>query len=169
VTTVGFLTPIANHLWQSTLVSAIAAVLALALRRNDARIRYWIWLAPSIKFIVPFSFLIALGGMIPWPSARLSEPTRLPALLDEVAQPFILQPGHIGPSVRILDASRLESYVQESLEFVWLLGCAAVLLVWLRQWQCVRTILRNSTEVTCGRQLEMMRRLQGAIGVSSSV
>src|SRR5262245_35394581 len=169
MTNVGFLTPIANHLWQSTIVAAIAAVLALALRKNDARIRYWIWLTPSIKFLVPFSFLIALGGMIRWPSARMSGPSRLPAFLDEVAQPFALQPSHIGPSVRILDCSHLDSYVQESLALVWLLGSAAVLLVWLRQWRRVRTILRNSREVTCGRQLEMMRRLQGTIRVNSSL
>src|SRR5215510_395696 len=107
--------------------------------------------------------------MIPWPSARMSEPSRLPVFLDEVAQPFALQPSHIGPSVRILDGSPLDSYLQESLALVWLLGCAVVLLIWLRQWQRVRTILRNSTEVTCGRQLEMMRRLQGAMRVTSSL
>src|SRR5262245_39312482 len=128
MTTVGFLTPLANHLWQSTIVAAIAAVLALVLRKNDARIRFWIWLTPSIKFLVPFSFLIALGGMIRWPSARMSEPSRLPALLDKVAQPFALRPSHIGPSVRIVDGSHLDEYVRESLALVWLLGCAAVLL-----------------------------------------
>jgi hypothetical protein len=32
----------ANHLWQSTLFAAVAAVLALALRKNQARARYWI-------------------------------------------------------------------------------------------------------------------------------
>jgi bla regulator protein blaR1 len=169
MTAVGFLSPIANHLWQSTLVAAIAAVLALVLRKNDARVRYWIWLMPSFKLLVPFSFLIALGGLIRWPSARMSEPSRLPAILDEVTQPFALPPNHIGPSIRTLDGSRLDSYIQESLALVWLLGCAAVLLVWLRQWQSVRKILCNSTEVTCGRHIEMMRRLQRAMRVNGSL
>ncbi len=32
--------PMGDHLWQSTLLVAIAAILALALRRNQARVRY---------------------------------------------------------------------------------------------------------------------------------
>lgn len=159
MTTFVFLVPIANHLWQSTFVAAIAGVLTLMLRKNRARIRYWIWLTASIKFLVPFSFLIALGGMFPWPNARVSELRRLPVLVDEAAQPFVALPSHLGPSVRILDGSRLDSHVQESVAMVWLLGCAAVLLVWFRQWRRMRIILRDSIEAT-GRQLEIMRRLR---------
>src|ERR1035437_6450120 len=45
----------ANHLWQSTGFAAVAVLLALALRANHARARYWLWLAASVKFLVPFS------------------------------------------------------------------------------------------------------------------
>ena len=51
----------ANHLWQSTGFAAVAVVLALALRANSARARYWLWLAASVKFLIPFSALAALG------------------------------------------------------------------------------------------------------------
>ena len=50
-----------NHLWQSTVVVGIAWLLAWALRRNHARARYWVWFAASVKFLLPFSFLIAAG------------------------------------------------------------------------------------------------------------
>ena len=43
-----------NHLWQSTLFAAAVALLALAFRRNRARLRYGLWFAASIKFLVPF-------------------------------------------------------------------------------------------------------------------
>jgi hypothetical protein len=33
-----------NHLWQSTGFAAVAVLLALALRANHARARYWLWL-----------------------------------------------------------------------------------------------------------------------------
>ena len=52
---------IANHLWQSTLFVCFIGVLVLVLRRNQARVRYSLWLAASLKFLVPFSMLIALG------------------------------------------------------------------------------------------------------------
>ncbi len=41
----------ANHLWQSTLFALLAAVLALALRKNQARVRHHLWLAASLKFL----------------------------------------------------------------------------------------------------------------------
>ncbi len=43
----------ANHLWQSTLFAAIAGVLTLLLRNNRARLRHWVWLTASWKFLVP--------------------------------------------------------------------------------------------------------------------
>ena len=33
------------HLWQSTLVAGVLALIALALRRAHAQTRYWIWFA----------------------------------------------------------------------------------------------------------------------------
>ncbi len=58
-----------NHLWQSTAFAAIAALLTLALRKNHARVRHAVWLAASIKFLIPISLLIVLGGAIPWHTA----------------------------------------------------------------------------------------------------
>ena len=54
--------PLVNHLWQSTGVALVALVLTSMLRRNAARSRYWIWLAASLKFLVPFSLFSALGS-----------------------------------------------------------------------------------------------------------
>jgi bla regulator protein BlaR1 len=50
-----------NHLWQSTLSAVVAGLLTLALRQNHARARYWLWLASSVKFLIPFSLLVDLG------------------------------------------------------------------------------------------------------------
>lgn len=51
---------IAAHLWQSTLVAGAAALLVLVLRRNGAAVRYSVWLAASVKFLIPFSVIAAL-------------------------------------------------------------------------------------------------------------
>src|SRR5260370_4984618 len=58
-----------NHLWQSTVFAAAIAVTAMALQRNSARLRYWLWLAASIKFLIPFSVLVSLGGGVARPTA----------------------------------------------------------------------------------------------------
>ena len=55
---------LANHLWQSTLFAAAAWLITLFLKKNRARIRYWIWFTVTIKFLIPFSLLVSLGGLI---------------------------------------------------------------------------------------------------------
>ena len=52
-----------NHLWQSTLFATAAWVLALLFRHHSASVRYWIWFAASIKFLLPFTLLTALGTL----------------------------------------------------------------------------------------------------------
>jgi hypothetical protein len=61
-----------NHLWQSTLFAGVIAILTLAVRHNRARLRYGLWLAASVKFLVPFTILAAVGGMLEWPQAPAS-------------------------------------------------------------------------------------------------
>ena len=48
-----------NHLWQSSAFTAIVGLAAWALRRNSPRARYWLWLAASLKFLVPFSWIVS--------------------------------------------------------------------------------------------------------------
>jgi hypothetical protein len=57
---------IIDHLWQSTLVLVLCAAGAFLLRRQAARWRYWIWFAASMKFLVPFAALTALGAQLAW-------------------------------------------------------------------------------------------------------
>ena len=50
-----------NHLWQSTLFAGVVALIALALRKYQARVRYWLWMAATAKFLIPLALLMALG------------------------------------------------------------------------------------------------------------
>ena len=58
-----------NHLWQSTLFAGAIGLLTLALRSNSARLRYWLWLGASVKFLIPFSLLVSLGSHFGWREA----------------------------------------------------------------------------------------------------
>src|SRR5580700_5829769 len=62
-----------NHLWQSTAFAGVVALACLALRRNSPRLRYWLWFAASMKFLIPFSLLVSTG-------ARIQLPPDTPAL-----------------------------------------------------------------------------------------
>jgi TonB family protein len=79
---------LANHVWQSTLCLAAAALVVLALRRYEARWRFVVWSAASIKFLVPFAFLVSVGASMP---SALVTPRPLPRvslLAESVGQPF---------------------------------------------------------------------------------
>src|SRR5438309_1862890 len=82
-----YLSPIANHLWQSTLFGGVAALLALALRQNRAQVRYGIWLAASLKFLVPFSLLLAIGNRVEWQTAQTAALPLSPAI-GQMSEPF---------------------------------------------------------------------------------
>jgi len=64
-----------DHLWQSTLFVGVVALVAFALRGRSAGIRSTLWCVASIKFLVPFAALGAIGAAL---GARL--PVRVPGL-----------------------------------------------------------------------------------------
>src|SRR5580704_6188561 len=80
---------LANHLWQSTLFAVAAALMAAAFRKNRAHIRYWLWLSASLKFLVPFSFLMSLGSRLEWvPAAKAIATQAVSFTIVEVTKPF---------------------------------------------------------------------------------
>ena len=118
------LTAIANHLWQSTLFAGLAALVALALRKNHARVRYQLWLAASLKFLIPFALLIRLGGHLITPYRPAETQPAFYFLIRTVSQPFT--------QTRSLTASLLP-LLPGILASLWLCGFVTVIvLTWLR-------------------------------------
>ncbi len=79
---------VGNHLWQSTLFAVAAGLLTLVVRKNHARIRYGIWLAASVKFLLPSSLLDGLGGLLAWPHASPPTTAGLFMTMSQISQPF---------------------------------------------------------------------------------
>src|ERR1700722_18819865 len=77
-----------NHLWQSTIFAAVVAALALALRNNQARTRYWLWLAASLKFLFPFSLLVSLGSYFAVPRTQTPSRTVFYSAVEQFGHPF---------------------------------------------------------------------------------
>ena len=53
-----------DHLWQSSLVAGGLALLTLFFRNNSAAVRFWLWFAASVKFLLPFALLAGLGDYL---------------------------------------------------------------------------------------------------------
>ncbi len=135
-----------NHLWQSTVFAAVAALLALALRQNHARTRYCLWLIASVKFLVPFSLLVALGGYLGWLTpAPMAQPA-LSTVMEQIAQPFPAAQstaGAIAPAVAAHNGSALPIILFS----IWICGFAAVAFSWWRRWQRVRAAVRAGSRL----------------------
>jgi bla regulator protein BlaR1 len=152
-----------NHLWQSTLFVAVAALVALAFRNNRAGMRYGMWLAASLKFLLPFSVLSALGSYL---SSFRSQyygsysPTSLSII--QFNQPFSAQSVAVMPHPAGLAGSSLQaaSAFLPMLLVVWLAGSLAVLSVWLWRWHRISAIARHATPMREGVEAETVARLQ---------
>jgi bla regulator protein blaR1 len=154
------------HLWQSSLFAGLTALLALAFRRQRAGIRYWIWMAASLKFLIPFAVLIEIGTHIPWPAAA------------PVARPHLTAPApDFGP---LLAAQRLpapgnpvrsgSAGLSEFIIFaVWILGAVAVLVFWAREWTRMRRIVRAGMPLSLNlpiRAVSVPARVEpGVVGI----
>ena len=85
-----FLAFTANHLWQSTLFAAVVAVMIALLKQNAARIRFCLWLAASLKFLVPFSILVSIGDKF---ARSFDTPSVIPVnvsvIFGSLSRPFV--------------------------------------------------------------------------------
>lgn len=121
-----------NHLWQSTVVVGIAWLLALALRKNQARVRYWVWMAASAKFLLPFSLLMAAGEWLRtlMPATAVARPA-VANVMEQVAQPF--------PQTQLFDATapvaaQRANWLPTVLLAIWACGVLFVAIRFARGW-----------------------------------
>ncbi len=141
------LAPLASHLWQSTVFAAVVALLALALRRNQARVRFWLWLAASYKFLLPFALLVSFGHLFQWRTA----PAIMTPALSAVPSAFSTVTDVIsGPTfLTALPAAKPAPDHAPALLFVicgvWACGFVIVVAGWAREWLRIRAIVRAAS------------------------
>lgn len=122
-----------NHLWQSSLFALAMWALTLALRGNRASIRYALWLAASLKFLLPFSLLVGLGAQFEW---RTPQPVIGPAATaaaERISQPFerVRVTVHL-PTRTARRTASLAPFV------IWSTGAALVAGWWALRWWRIR-------------------------------
>lgn len=130
---------VANHVWQSTLVVALVWLATLALRRHDARVRYWLWAAASLKFLLPFSWLIGLGALVEWRTAPTSVQPAATFVMQEIMAPPLFFDAAVS---QVPQDANIGQWIALG---VWLAGTAVVLFWWVRQWRPLRSALRSAT------------------------
>src|SRR5262245_37148300 len=152
--------PLADHLWQSTLVAALVAALTLALRRNRAQVRHALWLAASLKFLIPFAALVALGAQIEWPHTAASAQPVL-TIVGSVSQPFSSSASDARPATAVAPhRASTQTRVVPVLIGLWALGSTVLIVMWIHRWRVVASTLRRADAITEGRVAEALRRIE---------
>jgi len=123
------LSPLWNHLWQSTLCSTAVGLLTLAVRKNGAAVRYWLWFAASIKFLLPFSLLVSAASQLEWRVTPVIAPPAIAYAVEQVSQPFAI-PVRTPASVR-------SNPIPAILLVLWLTGVVVGIGFWLRWWRSI--------------------------------
>ena len=137
-----------QHLLQSTFFAGLAGLAALALRNNAARVRHWLWLAASIKFLIPFSFLVGLGSKVQWRSAA---PPELSRVMENVSRSLTMPEVHFA----MAEASPGVNWAMIG-GAIWICGCIVVLMRWFVRWLRVRATVRTASPMTIGADIEVM-------------
>ena len=155
---------LANHLWQSTLFVALVWALTLALKNNRASVRYWLWLAASVKFLIPFSLLVGAGSHVEWRAPRpLAPPPQISIVATQIAQPFLV-PSETVPAQAVLP---------KVLYAIWFCGFTLGLVFWCRSLLRMRAIQRAATPLPLRFPIPVMSspaRLEpGVFGIRKSV
>ncbi len=134
---------ITAHIWQSTLFASAAGLLTLALKRNRARTRYWVWFIGLVKFLVPFGVLVSLGG-------HFSLPRWTPATSVIVEPALLFVTGDVEPLVLMTGGAAPKStseFLPAILLGVWACGFLGIAFSWVRRWMRVRADVRAASKL----------------------
>lgn len=136
-----------NHLWQTTVFAAAAALLALAFRNNRAQVRHWLWLSASLKFLAPFSLLVGLGSRLWNTLSVVKVGTGIPAptvtqTVVQISEPFSTNFSYAPSSL-----AHTNNWIPATIACLWAFGFLCVALMRLRGWMRIRTVLRASRPI----------------------
>jgi len=165
-----FAPALGNHLWQSTVFVIMAGSLTLLLRKNQARARYWLWLAASVKFLIPFSLLIGIGSHLAWSRGSAGTRAGLYFAMQEVSQPFS-QPttSMISRAAPSTASPSLTHLLPALLAAVWLCGFLVVVFVWYMRWRRISAAIRKAVPLQEGREVDALRQLERIGGIRKRI
>lgn len=79
---------IANHLWQSTLFAIAVMLSAYLLRRHRPDVRRRLWLAASMKFLIPFTVFTSIAGQFHWQAVERRVSGPVTGVIAQWNEPF---------------------------------------------------------------------------------
>jgi bla regulator protein blaR1 len=140
---------VANHIWQSTICALAAGALAWMFRANNATVRYWIWFAAALKFLIPFAALAAVANRIPLPQS----PQRAGAAIEAAAVVFRSS------------APALTGAASTFAMVMWLSGAFVIVSMWLWRSHLLAARVLQLPRVLDGVVHDTLRRVEREEGI----
>jgi bla regulator protein BlaR1 len=127
-----------NHLWQSTLVCAAAWLACRTmLKPNSPAVRFAVWLAVCVKFLIPFAVFVAAGHRLyVRPLLTVVQSRQVFDLFRGGNSGLATAPFRMPHAPQALALSPRALLM--TLAIVWALGAAVVLFGWLASWWTIR-------------------------------
>jgi len=156
----GWTSPLINHLWQSTALALLAWLLTVALRNNQARVRYAIWLSASIKFLIPFSLMARIGAH--WAKSAVNNHTghAFYFMVEEFSLPFRQAQVTVSRAAPVEQTVHTLPVALEIIAGVWLFGCIVLLTKWISGWRRAARMAGGAESVNEGREFDALRRAE---------
>lgn len=127
---------LSGHLVQCTVFAAGVWLASLTLRSHRARVRYWLWLSASVKFLLPFALLVTLGSQVQQRTSSSVPPAQLSIVMAADRPPV-----NIGP-----DFGPPRNNWVPVLRWIWISGSVLVLTRWVRRWRRASAILGSGVQ-----------------------
>ena len=131
------------------------------LRKYSARVRYIVWLAASLKFLIPFSLLIAIGSRLSFVQSSAGANSEI-SFVEEFSRPFTESLPQVHST--IATHSGYVFHWQLLLLLTWLSGSLIVLSIWTRRWWRIFATQRTAVALSHGREVSVLRDLEHASG-----
>jgi bla regulator protein blaR1 len=157
------------HLWQSTAFAVLVWFLTLTLRNYPARARFLVWMAASIKFLVSFALLTALGSHWALPNSRPQMHGTFYTVIEEINQPFASSPLPTPdpgmPVHNLVD----RSWISIAFAGFWFCGCIFMLIRWAGQWLSARRLVNGSVTLAEGREVVALRQAEAGVRIRKPI
>jgi bla regulator protein BlaR1 len=152
------LLPFVDHLWQSTVVGLLAwLVCATVLASTRARVRFGVWLAASLKFLIPFAILVEAGQHVTMgaPVTQAQSQQIFDAIVT--AGTPVMAPAQIGVSPTPQAPTDHQQLIAVLVIGLWSVGASAVLWRWLVQWREIHALARTAQPAGRYRNVTLLR------------
>ncbi|HSE41975.1 MAG TPA: M56 family metallopeptidase, partial [Acidobacteriota bacterium] len=157
-----------NHLWQSTIFGILALAAILILRRAPARVRYVLWIAISLKFLIPSSAIVSIISFL---GLNLSSFFMTIAWASGDPISFLTRQNGFFYVTDTLAGRQLhvQTFTFWLLLTMWVAGSAILFAIWLRRQYLFWQILNRAKQIHEGRESMILAQTVQRMSIRKNV